>query len=101
MSIDSSKQLLSRAKKALKEQCAHLNLHSAYSKDLLSKYVEVIRNGDVNMLEEMLSDHITSHTDGGGKIKVLSEFTSGIKAVTQWAVRVFTLYLRRCRIEFK
>src|SRR5690606_11868426 len=65
ISTENSKQLLSRAKKTLKEQGSDLNLNSVYSKDFLSKYVDIIRNGDVKMLEAMLSEHITARTDGG------------------------------------
>ena len=101
ISIENSKQLLSRAKKTLKEQGSDLNLNSTYSKDLLSKYVDIIKNGDVKMLEEMLSEHITVRTDGGGKGKGFVEFISGIKAVALLLVEGFDLYLKNRRIEFR
>lgn len=101
ISIENSKQLLSRAKKTLKEQGSDFNLNSAYSNDFLSEYVDIIRKGEVKMLEEILSDHITARTDGGGKGKGFIEFISGIKAVALLLVNGYDLYLKKCRIEFK
>lgn len=101
VSIDNSKQLLSRAKTTLKEQNPNFNVSSTFSDDFLSKYVDIIRNGDVKMLEEMLSEHITAKTDGGGKGKGFTELISGIKTVALLLVKGFDLYLRKRRIEFK
>ncbi|MCX2680012.1 sigma-70 family RNA polymerase sigma factor [Galbibacter sp. EGI 63066] len=101
ISIENSRKLLSRAKNTLKKQDSDFKLRGAPSNDFLSEFVDTIRKGEVKMLEEMLSEHITAQTDGGGKIKVLSEFTSGIKAVALFAVKVYDLYLKKCRIEFK
>jgi RNA polymerase sigma factor (sigma-70 family) len=101
VSIDNSKQLLSRAKNTLKEQDSNFNVSSTFSDDFLSKYVDIIRNGDVKMLEEMLSEHITAKTDGGGKGKGFIELTSGIEKVALLLVKGFDLYLKKRRIEFK
>lgn len=101
ISTENSKQLLSRAKKTLKELGSDFNLKATYSKDILSKYVDIIRNGDVRMLEEMLSEQIAARTDGGGKGKGFTELTSGIKTVALLLVKGFDLYLKKLRIEFK
>lgn len=101
ISIENSKQLLSRAKKTLKEHGSDLNLNSAYPRDFLSAYVDIIRNGDVKMLEEMLSEHITARTDGGRKGKGFVGFISGIKAVARLLVEGYDLYLKKRRIEYR
>ncbi|UGU17972.1 sigma-70 family RNA polymerase sigma factor [Sinomicrobium kalidii] len=100
-SVDNSRQLLSRAKKALNEQGSDFNSGSISSNDFLQEYVDLIRKGEVRILEEKLSEHITYQADGGGKVKVLREFTSGIKAVSRSAIKVYNLFLKKCRIEFK
>ena len=101
VSIDNSKQLLSRAKSTLKEHNSNFNLSSNYSDDFLSKYVEIIRNGDVKKLEEILSEHITAKTDGGGKGKGFTEPISGHEKVALLLLKGFDLYLKKRRIEFK
>ena len=99
ITIETSRQLLSRAKNTLKEHGSDFNLKTTSSVDVLPKYVDIIRKGDVKMLEEMLSGSITALADGGGKGKKLSEFTSGTKAVAVLAVKG-SEFLKKCRIEF-
>lgn len=99
ITIETSRQLLSRAKNTLKKHGSDFNLKTTSSVDVLSKYVDLIRKGDVKMLEEMLSAHITAQADGGGKVKMLSEFTSGASAVADLAVKG-SEFLKKCRIEF-
>ncbi|HEU5148235.1 MAG TPA: sigma-70 family RNA polymerase sigma factor [Chryseosolibacter sp.] len=100
ISIETSRQLLSRAKNTLKKQGSDFNVRSASLNDFLSEYVDIIKNGDVKMLEEMLSEHITAQADGGGKGKLLSEFTSGVESVARLIVKGYELYLKNFRIEF-
>src|SRR5690606_31921267 len=96
-----SRQLLRRAKHLLKEKHPELRVARSPQDDTLFQYVEAIKRGQMGLLETMLSENITSQSDGGGKIKVLSEFSTGIIPVAQLTVRVYALYLRKCRIEFK
>ena len=98
ITIETSRQLLSRAKNTLKKHGSDFALKTTSSDHVLSKYVDIIRRGDLKMLEEMLSGSITALADGGGKGKMLSEFTSGAKAVTALAVKG-SEFLKKCRIE--
>jgi RNA polymerase sigma-70 factor (ECF subfamily) len=99
--VENSRKLLSRAKKALKEKGSDFNSNSTPEPNFLTDYIEVIRNGNVEILEQMLADQITAQTDGGGRVKVLSEFTSGIKAVARFAVKVYDLYLKNYQVKFR
>lgn len=99
ITIEHSKQLLSRAKKALKEQGSDFKPGNAPSHDFLSKYVDVIRNGDIKILEEMLSEHIIARV-GGGK-KGIIESTFGINAVALLMISGYDQHLKKFRIEFK
>lgn len=101
ISVDNSKQLLSRAKKILKEKGAGSSHTGNASKALLHKYVDVIKNGDVKKLEEMLSANITTHAGGGGKAGKAVEITTGIKAVAQLLVHSYERYLNKFDIAFK
>ena len=99
--VENSRKLLSRAKKALKEKGSDFNSNSTPEPNFLTDYIEVIRNGNVEMLEQMLAEQITAQTDGGGKVRVLSEFTSGIKAVARFALKVYDLYLKNYQVKFR
>lgn len=99
ISIEHSKQLLSRAKKTLKEQGAGFRTGNAPSHDFLAKYVDVIRNGDIKLLEEMLSEHIIARV-GGGK-KGIIESTFGINAVALLMINGYDLHLKKFRIAFR
>lgn len=101
ISIENSKQLLSRAKKTLNEQGADFKVKKASSNDVLSRYVDIIRNGDVKMLEEMLSEHIIARTGGGGKGKGMVESTFGINAVALLVIKAYDRHLKKFRIEFR
>ena len=101
ISAENSRQLLSRAKNSLKAAEPDKRIGHAPPEDFLMQYVEVIRTGEISSLEEMLSEEITAISDGGGKLKVLREFCSGSSPVAQLTARVYALYLRKCRIEFK
>ena len=99
ITIEASRQLLSRAKNTLKKHGSDFNLKTTSSVDVLSKYVDIIRKGDIKMLEEMLSRSITAQADGGGKVKMRREITSGANAVADLAVNG-SEFLKKCRIEF-
>jgi RNA polymerase sigma-70 factor (ECF subfamily) len=57
-SVDNSKQLLSRAKRVLKDQGFGFTLKSPFSNVFLSRYISIIKNGDVKKLEELLTETI-------------------------------------------
>jgi RNA polymerase sigma factor (sigma-70 family) len=99
ITAETSRQLLSRAKNTLKKHGSDFNLKTTSSFDVLSKYVDIIRKGDVKMLEEMLAGSITAVADGGKKRKMVREFTSGAKAVAALAVKG-SEFLKKCRLEF-
>src|SRR5690606_8977201 len=43
----------------------------------LERYVETIRKGDVKALEQMLSEEVQVFADGGSKLNVVAQLTSG------------------------
>lgn len=97
--VESSRQLLSRAKKALKQQGVDSHGRERPRGDFIPGYIDAIQHGKVEHLERLLTEDISAHTDGGGKIKVLSQFSSGVKAVAELAVEVYMRYLKTYRIE--
>lgn len=100
-SIENSRKLLSRAKTLLKHQNLDFGSKAVDDTGFLQNYITVIKNGDAKTLEKMLSEQITAKTDGGGKIKVLSELTSGIKEVANFALKIYDMYLENYTVRFK
>jgi RNA polymerase sigma factor (sigma-70 family) len=99
-SIENSRKLLSRAKKLLEESDLASTPSLSVSSDLLHKYINIIKNGDVSALEQMLSADIRVKADGGGKIKVVSELTIGIKAAIDLILYVYQTYQKSFTVEF-
>jgi RNA polymerase sigma factor (sigma-70 family) len=98
MTVENSRKLLSRAKQKLgdiKESREEAPLNaSAY----LNNYIAVIRNGDIKSLEKMLSEEVAIATDGGGKIKIVSELSTGIQATMDLVLYVYNTYQQALNI---
>jgi len=58
----------------------------------MNEYINVIKNGDVKRLEEMLAKDISLKADGGGKISVVRELTIGKSATLDLLFYVFQTY---------
>ncbi|GGG59391.1 sigma-70 family RNA polymerase sigma factor [Epilithonimonas arachidiradicis] len=79
ISVENSRQLLTRAKKKLKLRKLEIATSSTKDRKYLEKYLNVIRKGDVKALEQMLSDEVQVLADAGNKLQVIAELTSGIE----------------------
>jgi RNA polymerase sigma-70 factor (ECF subfamily) len=100
ISIDNSKQLLSRANKTLKQQGADFRISKTPANDFLTKYVDIIRKGDIKLLEEMLSEHIVARSGGGGKGAAVIQSTFGINAVAHLVAEAYDRHLKKFRTVF-
>lgn len=100
-SVDNSRQLLSRAMETLKRKGLNFEDEKKSPDDSLHIYLTAIRQGEVKKLEAILSEHITAFSDGGGKKKVLSEYSSGKGTVARLISEAYISYLQDCRIEYK
>src|SRR5690606_4857809 len=76
LSVENSRQLLTRAKKKLKQRPSHISKSAVSERTYLEKYVETIRKGDVKSLEKMLSKEVWVLADGGQKLIVVAQLTS-------------------------
>lgn len=99
-SIENSRKLLSRAKKTLEDSNLVSTPSLSVASELLHKYINIIKNGDVSTLEQMLSADISVKTDGGGKINIVSEFTTGIKATIDLMLYVYQTYQKSFSVKF-
>lgn len=91
-SIENSRKLLSRAKKSLDGIDINIYPSSSVTTDFLQNYIDIIKDGDVNALEKILSEDISVKTDGGGKVAIVSELIVGIKATIDLMMYVYDTY---------
>jgi RNA polymerase sigma-70 factor (ECF subfamily) len=92
ITVENSRKLLSRAKQKLGDFKENMEERSLNASAWLGNYITVIRNGDMNSLEKMLSEEVAITTDGGGKIKIVSELTTGIQATMDLVLYVYNTY---------
>ncbi|NAS11430.1 sigma-70 family RNA polymerase sigma factor [Poritiphilus flavus] len=93
LKIENSRKLLSRAKSKLDKGNGYNDQKSHEDRtEYLRNYVNIVKSGDVNKLEKLLSDDIKLMADGGKDIKVLRNITSGKSAALDLIMRVFETF---------
>jgi len=101
ISIDNSRQLLKRAKKKLKLRKPNIITSSKKDRKYLEKYVETIRKGDVKTLEQMLSGEVQVLADGGSKLNVVAQLTSGIEDTVKLMTYLYEYYQKDFEIKIE
>lgn len=101
ISIDNSRQLLTRAKKKLKLRKPNIITSSKKDQKYLERYVETIRKGDVKTLEQMLSDEVQVLADGGSKLTVVAQLTSGIEDTVKLMTYLYEYYQKDFEIKIE
>lgn len=101
ISIDNSRQLLKRAKKKLKLRKPNIITSSKKDRKYLEKYVETIRKGDVKTLEQMLSGEVQVLADGGSKLNVVAQMTSGIENTVKLMTYLYEYYQKDFEIKIE
>ena len=98
---ENSRQLLTRAKNKLKQRKPDISNSSIIDRTYLRKYVETIRKGDINTLELMLSDEVQVLADGGNKLTVVAQLTSGIEDTIQLITYLYNYYQKDFEIKIE
>lgn len=96
---ENSRKMLSRAKQELKDPPIMVN--AACSKEYVEKYLEVIYNGDVEQLENLLHDDISIISDGGGKASALLRPLYGKSSAAKFLVGVFRKFYSTSDIQIQ
>jgi RNA polymerase sigma-70 factor (ECF subfamily) len=68
---DNCRQLLARARKQLDNDHKRFQIDLAAHEEILSRFIEACRNGDMESLIGMLKEDITLYADGGGSTFVV------------------------------
>ncbi|UPK68668.1 sigma-70 family RNA polymerase sigma factor [Chitinophaga filiformis] len=99
--VEQSRKLLSRAKGKLDEHKQGSTLsNKTVSAAILDQYLNALRKGDVQRLENLLSQDIVFYADGGGKVKLVKKFCSGLHDVSDLLLYVFDKYQQNFTFEF-
>ena len=101
ISIENSRQILTRAKKKLKLRKPNITTSSTKDLKYLEKYVETIRKGDVKTLEQMLSDEVQVLADGGNNLNVVAQLTSGIEDTVKLMTYLYEYYQKDFEIKIE
>jgi len=90
--VESSRQLLTRAKRKL-DADKHISRLEKPQQLLLQQFLKAVRDKDIPTLEHLLTEDIQYAADGGGVIKVIAKHRSGIKEVIDHMLLVQTRFL--------
>ncbi|WP_295199770.1 sigma-70 family RNA polymerase sigma factor [uncultured Chryseobacterium sp.] len=101
VSIENSRQLLTRARKKLKSRKPPMITSPKKDKKYVEKYVETIRTGDVKALEQMLAEEVQVLADGGNKLNVVAQLTSGIKDTIKLMTYLYEYYQKDFEIKIE
>ncbi len=89
---ENSRQLLSRAKRKLEADKQLVPLEKSQQL-LLDRFLEAVRDKDIPSLEQLLTQDIAYAADGGGVIKVVATYRSGIREVIELLFLVYDRFL--------
>ena len=84
---ENSRKMLSRAKQELKNP--RMAANPASNKEYVDKYLQVIYNGDVEELENLLHDDISIISDGGGKASAILRPLYGKSVAAKFLVGIY------------
>ncbi|WP_027383940.1 sigma-70 family RNA polymerase sigma factor [Epilithonimonas caeni] len=101
ISVENSRQVLTRAKRKLKLRKPEIAISSAKDRKYLEKYVSAIRKGDVKTLEHMLSDEVQVLADAGNKLQVIAGQTSGIDNTIKLMTYVYENHQKDLEIKIE
>jgi RNA polymerase sigma-70 factor, ECF subfamily len=93
------RQIVSRARKRVREDQPRVQVSSEARTKLLHRLVEAVQSQDPGALVEVLAEDVTWTSDGGGKTKAAKKIISGAEHVARFATGVFHRYLGQ--MEFR
>ena len=98
ITVDNSRQLLSRAKRSLARTDKMASPTIATSQPSLETYVHCIAHGHVEQLTQLLAEEIAVKADGGKKMRVVAELTRGRQPAAALLLYLYEQYQHRYRI---
>lgn len=93
ISASLSRQILSRAKKQLREQ--DFGRHRRVKSGYLNQFLQVLEKGDLPAIEKWLSNDITLLSDGGGKVKAARLPIHGPERAAKFMTGIYQKFYRQ------
>ena len=97
ITAENSRKILSRARLALKTD--HINEVAKAPVDYLTKYIDIIHNGDTQKLEQLLNDDIIVVSDGGGKARAATQPLVGKEMALSFLSGIYRKFYSDAHIE--
>ncbi|KMQ61350.1 hypothetical protein ACM46_15050 [Chryseobacterium angstadtii] len=100
ISIDNSRQLLSRAGKQLQHIQYAPDAANSTDTSILHQYQEALSEGNIPRIEELLMDDIRLSADGGKRIRVVKAVETGKSATASLLAYVYEQFLSKKAFTF-
>lgn len=97
ISVENSRQILSRAKKELKTET--ITKIPKTPVQYLDTYVDIIHSGNIQKLEQLLSDEVVLISDGGGKAAAALHPLLGREKAFAFLSGIYKKFYQKSRIE--
>ncbi len=93
------RQIVSRARKHLRDGKPRIHVNAAAHANLLNQLVQAIQNQDQKTLVKLVADDATWTSDGGGRARAAKKRVIGAERIARFATGVFRQYLGE--LEFR
>lgn len=97
ISVENSRKILSRARKELETPGVAITAKAPH--DYLDKYIDIIRKGDTQRLEQLLSNEVVLVSDGGGKAVAALHPVVGKETALSFLSGIHKKFYQNRRIE--
>jgi RNA polymerase sigma-70 factor (ECF subfamily) len=94
-----ARQLVSRAKRRLGRAEPRYQPSRREADGLAERFVSACRAGDVRAIEQMMTEDVAAHTDGGGKAAAARVVIRGRPRTARFLAGVFRKRLRECEVH--
>lgn len=82
------RQIFRRARQHVSADHQRFKTSVSDHSNLLDRFIQTTRNGDIDGLVELLCSNVTLHSDGGGKARAIPNLLSGAETVARLLVGV-------------
>jgi RNA polymerase sigma-70 factor (ECF subfamily) len=93
------RQMVSRARQRLGNDQARFRAAPHQADGLAERFVAACRAGDVSLIEQMLTEEVEVHSDGGGKVSASRVIIRGRDRVARYLAGVFHKRRRDCDMQ--
>ncbi len=90
------RQMVSRARERVRLDCPRFQAAPQEADGLAERFVHACRAGDVKQVEEMLTEEVEVHSDGGGRVSAARLIVRGRNKAARFLAAVFSKRRKDC-----